>query len=177
MTAAAIFANSAPLGGVSEFFRVRLMTSAAAEEVYEPRQTADKYAASNGVVNFDQMIKFVDYCYYYSTDDTFASAHKNDFLEIALTAEQENRTLPPSFMGLGNPSEPFNGKVQFLTQGYFPLYADRAFFSYVTDNAKLIGSDSNPITLQFARNSDVAEGMSAPLLADHIVHAEGGAAV
>ncbi len=119
--------------------------------------------------------KFVDYCYYYSVNEggTFCNDHKADTLSINFFE------LPPGndgsfygFMGLGNASVPFAGKVTFIASaGVSNLSLPRALFTHVSTDARLTDNDNIDITLEISKISNV----SSPLFADYVHPGDGDA--
>lgn len=115
-------------------------------------------------------IKFVDYCYYFSTDDSFAEDHDEDVLSIAFAVLPADK----GFMGLGNATHPFSGRITFLASGGMAnITLSRALFTHVSTDARITDNEATPndITLEMTKNSST----SSPLLADY-VHAGAGAA-
>lgn len=120
--------------------------------------------------NFQSVDEFVSYCHWYAIDTTFASDHKNDLISISLT----NSDFTNDFPGLGSSAYPFEGTVTFADTTSLTITTNRAFFSYLSDKASIVGSGgSTAFTLIINRTSDVADNTSAPLLADHVVHYTG----
>ena len=134
-------------------------------------------ATNNYTITFNNMTLFLDYCWHYNHTKGFAATHKNDVLLISLTNDTSDirGIIPNTFEGLGNSSTPFDGTVKFAGSS-FTIQAHRAFFGTVTDSVQLLNdADGQQTELILVRLSDVSEGESLPLLADHVVH-NGGTA-
>ena len=134
-------------------------------------------ATSNYTITFNGMTLFLDYCWHYKHTEGFAATHKNDVLLISLTNDTSDTRgiIPDTYEGLGTPSTPFDGTVRFAGST-FTIKANRAFFGAVTDSVQLLNdADGQQTELILVRLSDVPDGESLPLLADHVVH-NGGTA-
>lgn len=148
----------------------------------EFENTANTYvsydsASKNYSIIFSNMTLFLDYCWHYNHTDGFAATHKNDILDLPLTNDTADirGIIPNTYEGLGNSATPFDGTVKFAGSS-FTIQAHRAFFGTVTDSVQLLNDVNDQQTeLNLVRLSDVSEGESVPLLADHVVH-NGGTA-
>lgn len=159
---------SGELFGLFDFSFV--MKAKAEEEIpaYTPTNDVSVFSGStsfNFSNNDTDRVKFVDYCYYYciNKDNTFCNAHKNDSLAINFTTLGESF----NFMGLGNASVPFAGRVSFISSGGMSnIELSRALFSHVSTDARLTDNEAvpNDITLEITKNSSA----SSPILADYV---------
>lgn len=108
---------------------------------------------------------FIDYCIFYSTNNSFATAHQNDSFSIVFTDISD---IPDTyFVGLGNASKPFSGEIKLIadnTTNKSNLSLPRALFSHVSTDAKILNNDSNAVTLQITKTNSI----SSPLLADYV---------
>ena len=75
LTAFAVMANSVPFGGLSEIISSAFSISASAAD-YTPVKGSNDFTA--GKITFSNMIDYMDYCYYYTNDNSFAQNHQND---------------------------------------------------------------------------------------------------
>ncbi|MGN0593731.1 MAG: hypothetical protein ACI4I6_01115 [Hominimerdicola sp.] len=169
LTAVAVIANSVPLGGLSEIIFSSFSISASAAD-YTPIKSSEDFTA--GTLTFDNMNDYLDYCYYYYNDNSFAQAHQNDVLILALTNDDvaTRGTIPDTYKGLGNADYPFAGSLRFSATE-FTLKAHRAIFSYVYDSATILNStNSTVLELKLVRLSNVGSDENKPLLADHVLH-------
>ncbi|MBR2523560.1 MAG: hypothetical protein IKE53_03880 [Clostridiales bacterium] len=169
-----IVTNTILLEGIFGLFGFKNLLKVKAEDIpsYTPTYPVEEFSGTSFSFSNDDTgkTKFVDYCYYYLTDDgnTFCNNHKSDTLSITFT------DLPESFqfMGLGNSTTPFQGSVQFITSGGASnISLPRALFSYVSTDAQITDGSGTPITLEITRNSTA----SSPLLADHVYPGSGSA--
>lgn len=172
ITTIAIMTNILPVGELSKLIS-DLVTINTVAEGEVPGYTPTYTEFSNGSVDFETVTKFIDYCYYYSTSDSFANTHKNDDLILSFTND-EGRTLNENFKGLGNSTYPFNGSVRFPGSATFTLEMHRPFFSYVTDSVAIKNNTGlTNIVFEIKRISRVGEGESSPLLAEHVYQGTG----
>ena len=153
-----------------EMFRSPAVLTATAEgetTSYTPTNGVEVFSGNSFEFRNDDAgkTKFVDYCYYYSQNqgDTFCNSHKEDTLSIVFNELGTNF----SFMGLGNATVPFKGRVKFVSENSVSnITLPRALFTHVSTDAKLTDTSGNYITLEITKNSSV----SSPLLADHVYH-------
>ena len=151
-----------------EMFRSPAVLTATAEgetTSYTPTNGVEVFSGNTFEFRNDDAgkTKFVDYCYYYSQNqgDTFCNSHKEDTLSIVFNELGTNF----SFMGLGNATVPFKGKVKFVSENSVSnITLPRALFTHVSTDAELTDTSGNSITLEITKNSSV----SSPLLADHV---------
>ena len=145
----ALIINALPLSGVSEFFGVPTVLTASAYTEESTWTGVHDY-------NFQNADDFVSYCHWYATDSTFADNHKNDTISISLT----NATISDDYPGLGTSANPFQGTVTFADSTSLTITTNRAFFSYLSDKASIVGTGSTPsdFTLIINRPGSVAEG-------------------
>ncbi len=156
----ALLTNSLPLSGVSELLSMPTVITASA-------YTDESVWTDKHNYNFQSADEFVSYCHWYATDTDFANDHKSDSISIALN----NAVLSGDFPGLGSSAYPFEGTVTFADSTSLSITTNRAFFSYLSDKATIVGSGgSTSFTLIINRTQDVAADTSAPVLADHVVH-------
>lgn len=161
VTVLALVTNTMYTGGLLKYVDfTAILRAESAGEV--PSYTTDNDASSYGSdIGFDDtgagIKKFLDYCYYFYTDDTFAWAHKNDKLNILFTNIPDNN----GFVGLGNENVPFEGSIVLVATN---LSLPRALFNNVSTDVKVIDANNQPITLKMAKNSSA----SSPLFADHV---------
>lgn len=151
-----------------EMFRSPAVLTATAEgetTSYTPTNGVEVFSGNSFEFRNDDAgkTKFVDYCYYYSQNQggTFCNSHKEDTLSIVFNELGTNF----SFMGLGNATVPFKGRVKFVSvNSVSNITLPRALFTHVSTDAKLTDTSGNYITLEITKNSSV----SSPLLADHV---------
>ena len=145
-------------------FSTALTAEAAGEGSYTYYKEIEEYSGSTHsfAQNEDGYKRFVDYCYYYNTNNDFAKNHKGDTLSIVFPELSEVY----GFMGLGNSTYPFAGTIQFIaSDGVSNISLPRALFTYVSTDAKLMNANgSTQTTLKITKNST----LSSPLLADHV---------
>jgi len=166
--------------GLTQFNRVML----GAAPAYTPTTNADEFvntdnsyvsynsATNNYTIIFSNMTLFLDYCWHYNHTDGFAGTHKNDILDLPLTNDtaEVRGIIPNTYEGLGNSTTPFDGTVKFAGST-FTIQAHRAFFGSVTDSVQILNDVDNQQTeLILVRLSDVSDGETLPLLADHVRH-------
>ena len=174
LIAVTIFADALPVNVLSGIISSPLTIEASAAEYSPTKQAAD---FSAGKITFAAMSEFLDYCYHYNTNASFAETHQGDTLVISLTNDTENRgTIPESFVGLGTAANPFGGTVRFAGASV-TLKAHRAIFNYVYDSVMLLDdsvtSNNSPVVLNLVRLSNVGNSESKSLLADHVMHKDG----
>ena len=160
-----ILANCLPLSGLPKLFNIANPITASAY-TYKDESTWD----DNHSYNFQSIDEFTSYCHWYATNTDFADSHKNDTISIAFS----NATLPDEFPGLGHSSYPFGGTVTFADTTSLTITTNRAFFTYLSDKATIKGTGESvsDFTLIINRTQSVADGSSAPILADHVVHSD-----
>ncbi len=109
----------------------------------------------------------VAYSYFYQTDSDFADYHEEDTISIALSG---SNVLSADYLGIGTSAHPFQGQLKLGSSGSYSLSAHRALFAYLSDKATISDGDGNPVILSMTRLSGVSDGVSAPVLADHVQH-------
>ena len=139
-----------------------VMTAEAEEPSYTPTSDASSFDDDLSFDNSNEGKKrFCDYCYYFNTNNSFASAHSEDTLSIIFTDIPESY----EFMGLGNASVYFAGSLKFMaSDGMSNVTLPRALFTHVSTDATITGFDGTAITLELTKNSSA----SSPLLADYV---------
>ncbi len=117
---------------------------------------------------------FVDFCYYYATDATFAADHKNDVLNLVLMQDsaEEKGVLGSAYPGLGTSDNPFGGtlKVPDNGQGYFQFsLGGSALFNDVRSSVQILSTtDGSAVKILLKRTADVANDAGQPIFANHV---------
>lgn len=176
---AAIIVNSIPMTGLSERFSIPQLINFSepiSASAYSPVRT--EFSGNTFDFNNSNINDFIDYCYLYQNDTTFASDHKGDTLRFsnAIDLSQSNEALAAEaeYLGLGTSDSPFEGTITFASTGSYDVVVDRAFFRYLSDKAQILSQyDNSIITLAVARNTSVGTGESKPVLADYVVDGGG----
>lgn len=170
VVSAAIMMNSIPMTGLSERFSIPQLINSSepiSASAYSPVRTV--FSGNTFDFNNININDFIDYCYLYQNDTTFASDHKGDTLRFSGTIN-----LSADYLGLGTSVSPFEGTITFASTGSYDVVVDRAFFRYLSDKAQILSqTDNSIITLAVARNTSVGTGESKPVLADYVVDGGG----
>lgn len=171
VTAAALITNTLPLGGISEVIGSLTAISASADDAsFTPAYAQDYPKFAGNSISFGDTEEIIAYSYWYNTVPAFASFHENDALTVALSGTDNE--LSQNFRGIGTEAHPFRGTLSFPSEGTYTLSAHRALFGYIYDCAEIKGT-KDTFTLVLSRASDVGDGVSAPVLADHVRHYTG----
>jgi len=187
VTAFVVVANMLPLNAVSELMSefnidwsfitdnlgdVELPEYPVAPRVVHAKEPED-YTNSNTFTTWDDLF---EYCDYYQTDSSFASAHQSDRLEIMMTEETDKNTFSTSYPGLGTSDSPFAGTIFFPDMGtgsYDLTFEGEPLFNYVADTAKIVGAGDSVTKLVITRGADASAEV---LFAKHVKHVSGSAA-
>lgn len=156
VASAALMTNSLPLSGLPTLSGLLGVAEPVVSAAYEPGYPQSEFSNTS----FQDINKFIAYCYYYHTDETFADNHKGDAISIAIT--DTSTELSTDFYSLGTFASPFEGSVTFGSSGNYSMSSHSAFFAYLSDKATVSG-------LRLTRLSDVGDGESKPLFAEHVV--------
>lgn len=156
VVSAALMTNSLPLSGLPTLSGLLGVAEPVVSAAYEPGYPQSEFSNTS----FQDINKFIAYCYYYHTDETFADNHKGDAISIAIT--DTSTELSTDFYSLGTFASPFEGSVTFGSSGNYSMSSHSAFFAYLSDKATVSG-------LRLTRLSDVGDGESKPLFAEHVV--------
>jgi len=103
---------------------------------------------------------FLDFCYFYQTDDDFAAKYVNATVSVNFI------TFPSEFTGFGNRTVKFRGDFRIQDTGNADVYLPCALFTHVYDSAKITNAEGQPMTLKVVKTSD----QSSPLLAECVYH-------
>lgn len=140
-------------------------TTALAEPTY-----TDKWAG-NTTPALNTAEDVIAYSWLYQTDETFAAYHYADSITIAFTSSASDaNVLGTDFQGIGTATHPFEGTIKLGSSGSYAIQTHRAFFSYISDKARVTDANANPVYMKLIRLSSVGDNSSAPLFADHVVH-------
>lgn len=127
---------------------------------------------------FTTWADFFEYCDYYQTDASFASAHQNDRLIFTLTGEQASTRdiVGSSYPGLGTSASPFAGTIVLPDSGagnYTLTFKGAPLFDYVADCAKIVGQNND----NALRLGVIRDGNAKVLFANHVKHVSGTGAI
>lgn len=136
----------------------------------------DEFEAVNGWVTITTAESFKTYCESYNNDDTFASKHQNDNINLTLQNDDSSTrgTFPDDMVGLGTLINPFNGSIMIPDngrEGDITFSMNGPMFNYVCNSVKIISnSGTNEETMVvFNRLNNVEGGTSKPLLAQYVM--------
>lgn len=140
------------------------VTASAAELTYTPSNPdMTRFANNTAFPNNDTgKSDFLDFCYFYQTDDDFAADYVNATVSVNFI------TFPAEFMGLGNETVKFRGDFRIQDSGEENVNIPRAIFTHVYDSAKITNASGTSMALKIVKTSD----QSSPLIADYVYHDE-----
>lgn len=141
----------------------------------------DEFEAVNGWVTITTAESFKTYCESYNNDDTFASKHQNDNINLTLQNDDSSTrgTFPADMVGLGTNNYPFKGSIMIPDngrEGEITFSMNGPMFNYVCNSVKILSnSGTNEETMVvFNRLNNVEAGTSKPLLAQYVINNETG---
>lgn len=136
----------------------------------------DEFEAVNGWVTITTAESFKTYCASYNNDDTFASKHQNDNINLTLQNDDSSTrgTFPADMVGLGTHNYPFKGSIMIPDngrEGEITFSMNGPMFNYVCNSVKILSnSGTNEETMVvFNRLNNVEAGTSKPLLAQYVM--------
>lgn len=133
---------------------------------YVPSDTSDEAkarfatAGTSFANNDTDKSNFLDFCYFYATDNDFAARYANALISVNFII------FPDDFSGLGNATVPFKGDFRIQDNGNSNVQLPCALFTHVCDSAKITNASGDPLTLKIIKTSDA----SSALVAEHVYH-------
>lgn len=179
--AVSIILDATPLNFAYGVFE-RIFTGAgshSASIVYAYDPSVGTTAFAGNTQDFTTVKLFEDFCYYYSADEGFATAHQYDTLKLSMslnTQGVDRDILTENYVGLGTQGKPFGGIFQLPATDImtsYPLTNNSSYplFNYVYDSVSIQKITYNTsLTISLKSTVDVATGESKPSFAQHVVH-------
>ena len=98
--------------------------------------------------------------------NSYRNGYKNskDTLNLAMLGSSSDWILPDSFVGIGTPGRPFNGKI-IIGQGQSnKFYLNKALFNYITTDALVVDASNNTREITLIRT----ESNTNAIFAEHV---------